>query len=357
MPNLDWTRSMKQEFEYYMVDNNTWEDLAKIDVITKCTIDWDYTSDTIGSAKVTCTENFGEWYIRAYMVATQDEVSYRRAMGTFLILTPEDNYDGKISSWDLDAYSPLIELTETYPPLGYAIPKNTNIMEMVYTLCVENMRAPVVRPNSSSDTLVDDFVASPDETWLDFLIALAAQASYKIMIDEYGRVLFLPNSNTTTLVPATRFTNDNSSIMLPSVRQTRDLYSIPNKVDVVWSNNNQFLAATATNDDPYSPTSSYARGRYIELRETSPKLSGNPTQEQLDEYAKALLRQASILEYTVTYSHGYCDNAIGEGVMLHYPEAGIHEVVAKVMIQSIELTPGCTVQETAVYTSQLYKGG
>ena len=109
MPNLDWTRSMKQEFEYYMVDNNTWEDLAKIDVITKCTIDWDYTSDTIGSAKVTCTENFGEWYIRAYMVVTQDDVSYRRAMGTFLILTPEDNYDGKISSWDLDAYSPLID--------------------------------------------------------------------------------------------------------------------------------------------------------------------------------------------------------------------------------------------------------
>ena len=117
------------------------------------------------------------------------------------------------------------------------------------------------------------------------------------------------------------------------------------------------LAATATNDDPYSPTSSYARGRYIELRETNPKISGNPTQAQLNEYAKALLKQASILEYTVTYSHGYCDNAIGEGVMLHYPEAGIHEVVAKVMLQSIDLTPGCTVQETAVYTSQLYKGG
>lgn len=354
MPELDWSRSMIQSYEFYLVDPATWKDLQRIDVITKCSIDWDYTSNTIGSAKVTCTENFGEWYIRAYLNAKQDGVEYRRAMGTFLILTPEDNFDGKISSWDLDAYSPLIELTETYPPLGYTIPKNQNILQMASALCSEHMRAPVVPPSFGTDTLFEDFVASPDETWLDFLTALVLQANHKIMIDEYGRVLFVPIRSTNSLSPTMRYTNDNSSILLPSVRQTRDLYSIPNKVDVILSTSDSYLASTAINNNPESPTSVQARGRYIELRDTSPNLSGNPTQAQLDAYAERMLKEASVLEYTVTYTHGFCDTAIGEGVLLHYPEAGLNNAKAKVTLQSIDLSPGCTVQETAVYTSALY---
>lgn len=354
MPELDWSRSMSQTYDFYLVDTDTWMDLQRIDCVTKCTIDWDYSSNTVGSAKVTCTENFGEWYIRAYLIAKQDGVEYRRAMGTFLILTPEDNFDGKISSWDLDAYSPLIELTETYPPLGYCIPKNTNVLQIASQLCSEHMRAPVITPDFGTDILYEDFVASPDETWLEFLSSLVAHANHKIMVDEYGQCVFMPIRRTGSLAPTMTYTTDNSSMLLPAVRQTRDLYSIPNKVDVIFSTSNKYLVSTAINDNPTSPTSVSARGRYIEIRETSPNLSGNPTQSQLDKYAETLLKEASTLEYTVTYTHGYCDTAIGEGVMLRYPEVGLNGVKAKIILQSIDLVPGCLVQETAIYTSALY---
>lgn len=353
MPEIDWTRTMTQRFDFYTVDPLSWRDLELVDTITKCTIDWDYSKNTIGSAKISTTTNFGEQYIRAYLIANQDGIDYRRVMGTFLVLTPEDNFDGKISSWDLDAYSPLIELSEKYPPLGFCVPMGSNIMSTVSQLCADNMRAPVVKTEYCPDVLAMDFVADSKETWLDFLIALASQANYKIMLNEMGEVLFIPIQPTGSLRPTAIFTNNNSSILLPTIRQTRDLYSIPNKVEVVLSNSNGFYSSVVVNDNPNSPTSVQARGRYIELRETSPNISGSPTQAQIDQYAEQLLKEVSTLEYTVTYSHGFCDTGIGEGVMLNYPEAGLNNIKAKVINQSIELAPGCTVQETAVYTTEL----
>lgn len=353
MPNIDWTRSMVQTYEFYTVDVGTWRDALKLESITKYSIDWDYSKNTIGSAKIGCTENLGEQYIRAYMVVTQDGIEHRKAMGTFLVLTPEDNFDGKISSWELDAYSSLIELSEGYPALGYSVPKGANILDTAYLLVSENARAPVIKPNSVDDTLFSDFVAASDETWLDFLIELVAQANHKLMVTEMGEIVFAPIQATASLVPSYRYTDDNSSILLPTVKQTRDLYSIPNRVEVILSTSNSCMVAIAENNNEYSPTSVSARGRHIDYRVTSPAISGNPTQAQLNEYALALLKEASTLEYTVTYSHGYCETAIGEGVMLHYPEANMYNVKAKVINQNIDLVPGCIVQETATYTTEL----
>lgn len=353
MSAIDWSKSMIQEYEFYTVDVGTWKDAVKLNSITKYSIDWDYSKNTIGSAKIGCTENLGEQYIRAYMLATQNGYTYRRAMGTFLVLTPEDNFDGKISSWELDAYSPLIELTEGYPALGYTIPKGTNILQTAYELLSEHARAPVIKPVDSDDTVFSDFVAAPDETWLDYLTAFVEQANHRIMVTEMGEIVLNPIQETASLVPTSMYTTDNSSILLPSVKQTRDLYSIPNRIEVILSTSNTSLSAIAINDNPYSPTSVSARGRYIDHRVTSPALSGNPTQAQLNEYALALLKEVSTLEYTITYSHGFCETAIGEGVMLHYPEANIYHAKAKVINQNIDLVPGCIVQETAVYTTEL----
>ena len=133
-----------------------------------------------------------------------------------------------------------------------------------------------------------------------------------------------------------------------------DMYGIPNVVEVLYSNGAGYYHARAVNDDPNSPTSTVNRGREIVHREVDPEFSGYATDKQIDEYAQQKLRNLSTMEYSISYTHGYCPVRIGDCVRLNYAKAGINNVKAKVVRQSISCRPGCPVSETAVFTSQLW---
>ena len=132
------------------------------------------------------------------------------------------------------------------------------------------------------------------------------------------------------------------------------MYGLPNVVEVIYSTNSGYLYSKVVNDDANSPISTVNRGREVVYRVTDPDVIGNPTQEQMDEYAKQLLRNNSCLEYTVTYTHGYCPVRIGDCVLLNYRRAGIERIKAKVTSQTIKCEPGCPVSETAVFTTKLW---
>jgi hypothetical protein len=253
----------------------------------------------------------------------------------------------------MDAYTPLLELKENPPPLGYSVLEGSNIMNIAYQLCREYTRAPVVRTDNST-TLHYDFVANADDTWLTFINDLIGNAKYTLSLDELGRVLFAPKQDTASLQPKWTYTDDNSSILYPEVSVNHDLYDVPNVVEVIYSNGSDSYYATAINDDPNSPISTVSRGRIIKRRFTDPEIVGNPTESQVQEYANQLLRDLSSLEYTVSYSHGYCPVRIGDCVRLNYKKAGINGIKAKITNQSIKCEPGCPVTETAVFTTKLW---
>lgn len=351
---IDWTKSMSQTFEFYKVDPITWKDTTLLTQIKSCTISRDEESQTLGSATIDSSEVLDECYIRVYLVATQNGVTEKVALGTYLVQTPSTSYDGKSNSISMDAYTPLIELKESQPSLGYSILKDTNIMDTAYDICREHMRAPVVKANSTK-TLYSDFISNTDDTWTTFIADLVSNANYKLDLDEVGRVLFSPVQDIASLQHRWTYSNDNSSILYPEVTNQRDLYGIPNVVEVVYSTDSGYLSSRIINDDENSPISTVNRGREILYRDTSPNLSGEPTQEMLDDYATQLLRNLSCLEHKITYSHGYCPVRVGDCVLLDYKEAGLDNVRAKVISQSIKCTTGCPVQETAVYTTKLWR--
>lgn len=351
---VDWLSSMQQTFEYYVVDPGTWKDIKPINSITSCTINRDSDTETLGSATIDMTEPIGECYLRVYLITIQNGVKDRHPLGTFLIQTPSWSFDGKVRDISVDAYTPLIELKENLPPIGYSLLKGDNIMNMAYRLCRENIRAPVIE-TVCSDTLYYDFVANTGDTWLSFLTDLIANAKYIFDLDELGRILFQPKQDTASLQPVWTYTDDNSSILYPDITMDQDLYGIPNVVEVVYSNGNSCYYAKAVNDDSNSPISTVNRGREIVYRETSPNLSGNPTENQIQEYADRLLRELSTLECTVTYSHGYCPVRLGDCVRLNYSRSGINGVKAKVISQTIDCKTSCKVTEKAVYTTNLWR--
>lgn len=422
----NWSESMRQTFEYYVVNPTTWKDERQLLTVKSCSVDRDADADTLGSATIDIDEEIGECYIRAYLVITQNGIVEKHALGTFLVQTPSMSFDGKTTSISLDAYTPLLELKEGMPPIGYYIAKGENVMDTAYRIVRECARAPVVKPTCESD-LYYNFISDTSDTWLSFLRDLIADVKYTFVLDELGRILFAPKQDAASLHPVWVYTDDNSSILYPDLSLDHDLYNIPNVVEVVYSNGGDAFYARVVNNDPNSPISTVKRGREIVHRVTDPQLVSDPIIEtfcykvnkilnddgktytctrsdekveiqsldgvtltdysttlgdkvfwrvirdennelvedyyfcmvkeshQVKEYATQLLKELSTIEYSISYTHGYCPVNIGDCVMLNYEKAGLTNIKAKVISQSIKCEPGCPVTEKATFTTRLWR--
>ena len=371
----DWTKAMQQTYEYFVVDPGTWKDKTQIHTVESSSITREEDSDTLGSAVIDATESIDECYVRIYLVTIQNGVKERHPLGTVLVQSPSSDFDGKVMKSSMDAYTPLLELKEKLPPIGYSVFKDTNvtetvenedgttttttttvptkIMDTVYRIVRENVRAPVVAAVSDTE-LNKDFVADPDENWLKFVTALMDIAKYSFALDEMGRVLFAPKQDTASLQPVWTYDDGNSSILYSEITLNHDLYDVPNVVEVVYSDEYGTYKSRVVNDDSNSPVSTVNRGREIPYRENSPKFDGVPSQEIVDRYAEQLLKDLSSVEYTLSYKHAYCGTRLGDCVRLNYKRAGLTGIKAKIISQSIKCEPGCPVSEKAVFTAKLW---
>ena len=130
----DWTKSMQQIFKYYIVDPSTWKDTNELKNVKSCSINHDEEAETLGSATIDVEETIGECYVRIYMITIQNGLEEKHPLGTFLVQTPSSKHDGKVRSVSMDAYTPLLELKESPPPLGYSLFKGENIREIANNL-------------------------------------------------------------------------------------------------------------------------------------------------------------------------------------------------------------------------------
>lgn len=352
----DWASSMEQTFEYYIVDPGTWRDMKRLDNVKSCTINRDLSSETLGSATIDTEESLGENYIRVYLVTIQNGKRERHPLGTFLVQTPSLRFDGKVKTTSVDAYTPLLELKDDKPDIGYSVLKDTNTMDIVYRLAREHMRAPVIKAESE-ETLYGNFISTPEDTWLTVIRDLAANARFSFDLDEMGRLLFSPKQELAALQPIWVYDDSNASILHPDISEERDLYGIPNVVEVIYSSEFEHIEKIAKNEDPSSPTSIPRRGRIIKFRVTNPDSIGIPTADQVQDYAERLLKELSTLEYKISYTHGYCPVRVGDCVRIDVKGGGeeLSRIKAKVISQSIRCEPGCPVSETAVFTTKLWR--
>jgi hypothetical protein len=302
---------------------------------------------------IDATDMFGECYIRIYLVINQNGNTEKRPLGTFLLQTPQSDFDGKVSTVSIDAYTPLIELKENKVPIGYSVLKDSNILDSVYMSIKDNCRCPIVKTESDK-TLYDDFVANEDDTYLTYNKDLLSKAKYSFDLNEMGKILFKPDQRINTQQPVYTFNDDNSSILYPDLKLKHDIYGIPNVIEVYYTIDNQLLYSIVKNEDPNSPISIPNRGREIRYRITKPNLPGIPTQEQIDEYAKDMLEQLSTVNYTVSFTHGYYPCRIGDCVRLNYKKAGLDDVKAVIISQDISCNTAVKVKSTAKFIKKLW---
>lgn len=359
---IDWTASMQQVFEFYIVDPATWKNKTLLTKVTSCTIDYSLEDEIIAGAKIDIEEDIGECYIRVYLVCNQNGESESVPLGTFLVQTPSTMFDGRTKKRTLDCYSPLLELRDIRPPQGYALMKGDKIMDYAYRLTQENARAPVVPAaertdgNDSLMFLQNNFLADfSQDTWFSFINDLIANAKCRFMLDEMGRILFAAEQKLSAMQPKWEYRDNEISILKADITSEQDLYGVPNVVEVLYSTGSFYRFSRIENTDETSPVSIPARGRVVLYRESNPGSLSNPSQEELDSYAEDLLESLSSMECRLTYTHGYNCVHIGDCVLINYERAGLINIKAKVVSQTITCTPGCEVNETVVYTKKVWE--
>lgn len=356
---IDWALGMTQTYELYLVDPISWMDIRKIErFIPDASLTRDLSQDTRGSATINVDEDIGEAYVRLYLVATQyqhtTKVVEKIPLGTYLCMTPRTTYNRNTNTYSIEAYTPLIELTENNPPLGYTVIKNSNIANSVCNMLEDACRAPIVR--TTSDAIIPySYTTEDGESWLEYASALLNNASMYIDLTPEGRVIFQKTRAMSAMAPIWTYTTDNSSILLPEIQIETDYFDVPNVLEVTYSDANVCFTSVIKNEDPNSPASIQNRGREIVYRDTNPSISGTPSQEYFDQYVKDELRSLSTITCKLTYTHGYCPVTIGDCVLIDYPKAGLNKVKALVTSQVYTCQTGIQVKETATFTKKLWE--
>lgn len=319
---------MATTYRYCRVDPRTWVDQNVIEDVKESEITYDSTLATRGTMKMTAACDIGEAYVRAYIIK---DGAAPVAVGTFLAQTSKTKHDGRSKFYEIEAYTPLHELAEAYPPIGYFVAADTRIASKAAQMVEDNCRAPVV-PFPEGGAKSEPCVAAIDETWLDFISDVLAQDSKWLLPDYDGRTIIASERDAASMQPMFEFNDGNASIVQADIQEVRDLYKVPNKVHVVADNGKQY---TATNENDDTPLSHNNRGRWVEVRITDPKLPEGFTDEQLKSYTERELAKRSLVEHEVTFTHGWVPNLhIGDCVRIDFDRAGIH---AKAVIESMAL--------------------
>lgn len=353
---IDWTKSMRQSFEFYLVDPDSLTDIKKLDCVISASITYDYDSELFSYGTIECDYIGNEIYVRIYLIAEQNNETERHVIGTLMAQSPSKTLGTTRTSTTYQCYSVLLESRDKLLPLGYSLNKSARISTNAKDILDDSLRRPCISSiTDNTETLFDTFVSNPDDSPLSFVSDLLDKVDAHIEVTTYGDVLIVPNQQVNELSPVYVFKDDESSILYADLTVEKDIFAIPNRLEVYLSNAGGSMYSEAENNDQNSILSIPNRGRVIAKRETEPAITGTPTQAELDEYAKRTLHNLSELQYDITFEHGYHpDVAVGRCVLLNYGEE-FKNVRAYIKAQTIDCRTGCKITSTAVITENLWE--
>lgn len=349
---MDWTSSLRINWRYTLVDPDTWVDTDEIPFVRSCSVTWDADSDLLVSGSLEIDGEIGEEpYVRIWCDAVQGDLAERHAVATLLCQTAKGSTEGTVRTAEAEAYSPLLELSDDKPPVGWSVSGSAD--EAIALIC-SHMRAPYV-PYESGVTLATAVVATEDESWLDMLWAVCEEAGLEFWVDGMGRLVFGPTAEPWALQPVQTISDTDPRGILFAEREVEtDLFGIPNHFEAIRSDTGEWVKGEAWNDDPASISSTVRRGRVITHRETNPDgLPSGSSQLVADEYARTRLREESVITRTYTLGIGYLPLRLGDAIRFSDSKLGVEEVV---MVNGMELT--CDVEArlslTATSTEELW---
>lgn len=260
-------------------------------------------------------------------------------LGVYLLDMPTEAYTESGKSWEIGLIDKLAVLQDDAVEQTFSLPAGTVVTTAVRDL-IQSAGETQISITSSTDTLANMRVWDAGESKLRIINDLLDSINYwALWTDGHGQYRVEPYVRPENRAIAWRFHEGIDSIHTPDWVRNLDLGSVPNKVILVSQapEDEPSLVATATNENPASPTSYQARGRWVTHVEDGIETdSQSALQAMTDRKLADLSSPAAALEVT------HAAVPLWYNELVSYRSQG-HEALATVTKFAVTLAPGALV--------------
>lgn len=333
---VDWTQGYSAQWRIFRVNRTTWADEKALGDVSDIKIERQASGGMLESGAFSVDgESFTEGYYRIAMTAIQGSISERVDVATLLCSSAQGTIDRNNNTMEVVGASVLKPADESKLLSGEYVYEGTDGAAAASDLLKRSLHAPV--HVQGSFTIEDTVVFDIGSSILDAVWTLLDIGGYCIQIDGRGEVYIRSLPKTPDLV----LDSIHTRILQPGIDYLYEWSSVPNRYTVI----DGALIGQAINDEPTSPTSIIARGRYVdELDESPTRLNG----ETLQAYARRRLAELSVVRDERSYIREFWPGV--------YPYSIVQGSIASVGIegdlrvesQSLDCGAGITVTEKAI---------
>lgn len=254
-------------------------------------------------------------------------------LGVFLAAAPVEKWDDLGRTWDVEIADKCSILDTDVPngpggePASYTAPVGSNVLDLVMALITDaGERVDAIEPDDK--TLTSSLVWDLGTTRLQIINDMLSAAGFgSLWCDGQGQYRVTPYLDPIDRTPVyaalNPFSKGDGSMMSPDWTRDRDIYEVPNRYFAIAQGDGEeeAMTSTVTNEDPTSPFSFQARGRWItRVMDGVEAVS----QADLDARARQGLSQSSSISSGITASHLFLpDLLVNETVQFTNPDAEI----------------------------------
>lgn len=223
-------------------------------------------------------------------------------LGVFLLSAPTRSYGEAGSTWSVDLSSLLAVPDADCVDSTFTVKAGVNLVGLAADILYETgLECLSVTPSSATAT--SDMIYDPGKSRLTIVNELLSAAGYwSAYPDGAGQVHLDPYVRPAARGVVYDFREGARAIHLPEWEREQDMAAVPNKVVFVsqGSADKAGLVGVAVNDDPSSPYSYQARGRWVVETRTGVEAAD---QESIDSQARRRLIDVSTPSAAITLQH------------------------------------------------------
>jgi len=333
----DWLGGYTATWEVRCVNLDTWQDEEPLSGVRSVSIekscDGDAPTIESGSMIIDGDGTFDAGWYRVSMIATQNG-SERVPVATLLFERASSHTEKSTVELECTGRSTLQPAADVKMPTGSYAPAGIDGATFAARLVRQCTPAPVTVDGSF--TLVDDYVFDPGCSYLEAAWEVLNAAGWCMQVAGDGSIAV----HAKPTEPALELSKANAGLLIPGVDDDFNIVDIPNRYYAV----NDDQTAVATNEDASSLASYPARGRWVDMVDTSPALVDG---ESLEMYAIRKLAEESTVLRKFSYDREWWPDVVPNSVVrASLANEGV-EGDLRVISQSIECGRGARVSEVA----------
>lgn len=290
--SIDWASSYIPNWRLMRVEPTTWADCAVIEEFVSGSVDRDKGGNAIESGSFDVDGSLDAFWGRLEMVADQDGIVEIHPVATLWLEPGSVTVKNHRPLQSMTGYSVLSRASERVFQADTNIFRGTDGAAKAASLIAECTPAPVRAVGSFS---IDEHTAiTAGTTYLDAAWQLVDAAGWCIQVSGSGEVTVGPVPSEPALV----IDGSTAGLLEGEVETETVIDSLPNRYIAVDGER----VAVAVDDDPDSPTSTVARGRFVDHFDNSPQRVDG---EGLQAYARRRLAEECEVVGTKSYRRGW----------------------------------------------------